>query len=625
MQFYRDGFYPGDPTVHRATTDRSADDNERDEVDVLIVGSGPAGNLLAAHLSQFPDISTRIVERGSGRMELGQADGIACRTVETFEAFGLARRLTDEAYWVNETTFWRPRAEHPENIVRTGRVQDVEDGLSEFPHVIINQARIHDYLLDFMERSPTRLVPDYGLEFVSLTVDRGSAHPVIAQLCDVESGEHHTVRAKYLVGTDGARSGVRKAIGRQLRGDTAGHAWGVMDILADTDFPDIRLKSAIQSAGAGSILLIPREGGYLVRLYVDLGPIDETNRQEVRQRTGEQIVAIANRVLHPYTITVHETVWWSIYEVGQRLTDGFDDVAGHGSDPRVFIAGDACHTHSAKAGQGMNVSMQDALNLGWKLSTVLRGLSDSSLLETYSQERQPVAQQLIDFDRKWSAMMAAGPNDSGDPNGSGVNPDELKDYFVQAGRYTAGLGVQYPASRLIGSGAHQSLATGFEVGTRFHSFPVVRIADALKMELGHVHRADGRFRLYIFAGASESSFLALCDWLARNPESPIVRHTPHGWDVDSVIDVRGIFQRPHHEIQPGELPVLLRPHTGRYGLVDQEKAFSGASRDDDIFTGRDINRDAGAVVIVRPDQYVAEVLPLEDRESISAYFAGILR
>lgn len=625
MQYYRDGFHAGDPRVAPATAEGPVDGSERDAVDVLIVGSGPAGNLLAAHLSQFSDISTRIIEQRTGRMELGQADGIACRTVETFEAFGLARQLTDEAYWVNETTFWRPSTADPENIVRTGRVQDVEDGLSEFPHVIINQARIHDYLLDFMERSPTRLVPDYGLEFVSLTVDRGAAHPVIADMRDVESGEHFTVRAKYLVGTDGARSKVRKAIGRELHGDTAGHAWGVMDILADTDFPDIRLKSAIQSAEAGSILLIPREGGYLVRLYVDLGQIDETNRREVRQLTAEQIVETANRVLHPYTIEVREAVWWSIYEVGQRLTDGFDDAAGLGSDPRVFIAGDACHTHSAKAGQGMNVSMQDALNLGWKLSSVLRGLSDSSLLETYSQERQPVAQQLIDFDREWSAMMAAGPTDSDDPSNSGGNQDELKDYFVQAGNYTAGLGVRYPSSRLTGRGMHQSLATGFEIGTRFHSFPVVRIADALKTELGHVHRADGRFRIYIFAGASEKPFVALCDWLVRNPNSPIIRHTPHGWDVDGVIDVRGVLQRPHREIEQGQLPVILRPRTGRYALVDQEKAFSGVSRDGDIFTGRDINRDSGAVVIVRPDQYVAEVLPLEDWEAISAYFADVLR
>ena len=91
--------------------------------------------------------------------------------------------------------------------------------------------------------------------------------------------------------------------------------------------------------------------------------------------------------------------------------------------PRVFIAGDACHTHSAKAGQGMNVSMQDAFNLGWKLAAVLQGRSDPALLATYSAERQPVARELIDFDREWSAMLAAPPRDPEHPERGGVDPD----------------------------------------------------------------------------------------------------------------------------------------------------------------------------------------------------------
>lgn len=634
MQFYRDGFRPGDPRIHPVAAS-AADRAHSDETDVLIVGSGPAGNLLAAHLSQFPGIGTRIVERRPGRLELGQADGIACRTVETFEAFGLAGRLLEEAYWVNETSFWRPDEADRDRIVRTGRIQDVEDGLSEFPHVIVNQARIHDYLLDFMERSPTRLAPEYGIEFVDLEIDRDAERPVAARLRDTQTGEVRTVRAKYLVGADGAHSGVRRAIGRELHGDAAGHAWGVMDILAVTDFPDIRLKAAIQSAEAGSILLIPREGGYLVRLYVDLGEVDEANRAAVRSQGPEQIIEIANRVLHPYTLEVKETAWWSIYEVAQRVTDGFDDRAGRGpggsgSDPRVFIAGDACHTHSAKAGQGMNVSMQDTLNLGWKLSAVLQGLAGPELLETYSLERQPVAQRLIDFDREWSAMMAAGPQDPEHPERGGVDPAELQAYFAQAGRYTAGFGVRYTSSVLTGGGEAQALATGFEVGARFHSFPVTRIADAMRTELGHVHRADGRFRLYLFADRAEVELARLCEWLEKDPGSPIALHTPAGWDIDGVIDVRGIVQRPHREVCLPDLPSLLRPRTGRLGLVDQEKAFSAVSRENnhdlrlDLFEARGVDRERGAAVIVRPDQYVADVLPLDDRAGIADYFARAL-
>src|SRR5690554_6324420 len=125
--------------------------------------------------------------------------------------------------------------------------------------------------------------------------------------------------------------------------------------------------------------------------------------------------------------------------------------------PRVFIAGDACHTHSAKAGQGMNVSMQDAFNLGWKLASVIRGLSDESLLETYSSERQPVAKELIDFDREWSAMLAATPNDGE----GGVDPKAVEHYFVRAGRYTAGVATRYAPALLTADDTHQNLATGF--------------------------------------------------------------------------------------------------------------------------------------------------------------------
>jgi phenol 2-monooxygenase len=113
----------------------------------------------------------------------------------------------------------------------------------------------------------------------------------------------------------------------------------------------------------------------MVRLYVDLGEIDPNRRDALRdQHTQESVIAAAQRVLHPYTLDVKSVAWFAVYQVGQRVTDRFDDVPEPLTNsrlPRVFIAGDACHTHSAKAGQGMNVSMQDAFNLGWKLAAVL--------------------------------------------------------------------------------------------------------------------------------------------------------------------------------------------------------------------------------------------------------------
>lgn len=624
MQFHLNGFVTGDPTVVPVGAPVPAPPlEEQGEVDVLIVGSGPAGLVLGAQLAQFPGITTRIVERREGPLAFGQADGVACRSVEMLEGFGLAERLMTEAYWVNEMSFWRPDPADARQIIRSGRVRDTDEQLSEFPHLILNQARVLDHLLEVMRRSARRLVPDYGVRCLGLAPGAGDTHPVRVRLArgDVTLA----VNARYVVGCDGARSVIREAMGLQLQGDVANHAWGVLDLLAVTDFPDIRLKSTIQST-SGSIVLIPREGGYLVRLYVDLGEVTSENRERVRQMTSEDVIAVAAQVLAPHTIEVKQVAWFSIYEVAQRLTDAFDDAHDRGGDPRVFIAGDACHTHSAKAGQGMNVSMQDAFNLGWKLAAVLGGRSAPGLLSSYSAERQPIARELIDFDREWSAMLAAAPRDPARPDRGGVDPAELQDYFVRQGRYTAGVATRYSESELTGPATHAALAPGFEIGARFHSAPVIRASDARMMQLGHAARADGRWRLYAFSDRSGERLADLCAWLAQDAQSPVRRFASPGEDIDAVIDTRGILQTPHRDVVLGALPALLLPRKGAFGLIDYEKAFCVDPRPGrDIFTMRGIDRERGCAVIVRPDQFVAHVLPLDVPGEMSAFFAAVLR
>ncbi len=638
MQFYLNGYKPGDPFVeepHPAAAGRPG--VLPDEVDVLIVGCGPAGLVLAAQLSRFPDIRTAIVDRRDGPLEMGQADGVACRTVEMFEAFGLAGRLVDEAYWVNEVCFWRPDPDDPTSITRTGRIRDTDESLSEFPHVIVNQARMLDYLRDDMARSPSRLVPCYGLQASAVEIDTSddSEYPVTVSCAHVRelraTGATSTVRARYVVGCDGARSAIRTAIGRELVGDATNQAWGVMDVLAVSDFPDIRIKCLISSARHGNIITIPREGGYLVRFYIGLDEADEDRPRDRRSVTLESLVAAANRILHPYSIDVRDVGWWSVYEIGQRLCDTFDDVPARESEtrlPRVFIAGDACHTHSAKAGQGMNVSMADAWNLGWKLGSVLRGTARPELLRSYSGERQAIAKQLIEFDREWSKMVGARPKLAGDAEGEGVDPDELQQSFVAQGRFTAGVATRYSPSTLTTGALFAHLAEGFPVGMRFHSAPVIRLADARRMHLGHVARADGAWRLYIFADRHEptsanSQARQLCAFL-DSEASPIRRFTPAGADPDSVIDVRAIFQQNHRDLAVDAMPAVLLPRKGRFGLVDYEKMFCPDPGADDIFALRGVNRETGCMVVVRPDQYVSDVLPLHGHDALAEFFAGFL-
>jgi phenol 2-monooxygenase len=552
--------------------------------------------------------------------------------MEMFQAFGFAEKVKREACWVNETSFWNPNPENPSGIHRTGRVQDVEDGLSEMPHVILNQARVHDRYLEVMRNSPTRLVPLYSRKLVDLSVTKTEeTHPVVVTLERTDSAnkrQSETVRARYVVGCDGARSGVRNSIGRKLVGNKANQAWGVMDILAQTDFPDIRMKALIKSASEGSIILIPREGGHMVRVYIEMDKLAENERVSTSNMSIEKLIDATNRVLNPYTINVKEVVWWSTYEVGHSVTDKFDDVLAENVDsqlPRVFIAGDACHTHSAKAGQGMNVSMGDTFNLGWKLIMVLQGCCSPTLLHTYSAERQTVAKDLIDFDHEWSRLMAAPPE-------AGMSLEatpHFQRYFIEHGRYTAGLSVKYTPSVLTGQADWQQLATGFEVGTRFHSALVIRLADAKPVQLGHTVKADARWRLYAFAGAGnpaskQSDVWRLCEFLDTSRDSPLQINEPKELDSNAVIDVMAVFQQSHCDLDIGAMPDLLLPKVGALQLTDYEKMFCADLKAGDIYTLRGVDRERGCIVIVRPDQHVANVLPIDGFAELSAFFEGFL-
>ena len=629
MQFHLNGFRAGDPDLFAAA--ETAAPERAGEVDVLIVGCGPAGLTLAAQLARHPEICTRIVERKTGPMEKGQADGLSCRSMEMFQAFGIAEKVMRESSWVNETVFWNPDPDNPSQIKRSGRIQDVEDGLSEMPHVILNQARVHDRYLELMRNAPTRLEPDYGRKLVSLSIDETAAYPVLVKLERSDEdhiGEIEEIRARVVVGCDGARSAVRGAIGRELKGDRANQAWGVMDVLAVTDFPDYRMKTLIKSAGEGNIIFIPREGGHLMRVYIELDKLSKGQQVPVKEITAEQLIETTNRILHPYSMDVKETVWWSIYEVGHSLTDKFDNVpAGHEDSqlPCVFIAGDACHTHSAKAGQGMNVSMGDSFNLGWKLISVLKGQAAPALLHSYSAERQKVAQDLIDFDHEWSRIIGAPA--SGD-EAAGKTP-QFQQHFIEHGRFTAGVTVTYSPSSLIGTDDWQGLASGFEIGTRLHSAPVIRLADAKPLHLGHVIEADARWRIFAFAGAGDpasdsSDFGKFCAFMADHPDSPMQKYTPAGADSDAVIDLRAVLWQYHRDLDLMALPEILLPLKGRLGLRDYEKIFCADQRSGDIYEMRGIDRDRGCVMVVRPDQHVAHILPLTAHAELSAFFDRIL-
>jgi phenol 2-monooxygenase len=270
----------------------------------------------------------------------------------------------------------------------------------------------------------------------------------------------------------------------------------------------------------------------------------------------------------------------------------------------------------------MNVSMQDGFNLGWKLAAVVRGQCPPALLATYSAERQAVAAELIAFDREFAAMFGTVAKDAAG-EGAGAQAASFQSYFVRQGRYTAGTETKYHPSMIVGPATHQHLAAGLPIGMRFHSAPVIRLADAKPLQLGATVKADGRWRLFVFAGTDLATFETLCAYLETGRTSPVRHTTPAGADIDSVIDVRAILPHAHQDVAFSDMPALLRPAKGRYGLCDYEKLFCPDLKSgQDIYTLRGIDR-AGCIVAVRPDQYVAHVLPMTAHDELTAFFEAI--
>ena len=161
---------------------------------------------------------------------------------------------------------------------------------------------------------------------------------------------------------------------------------------------------------------------------------------------------------------------------------------------------------------------------------------------------------------------------------------------------------------------------------RFHSAPVVRIGDGKVIQLGETLAADGRWRVIVFApdgddAGTESPVRKLCDWLDEATNSPLKFFASAGSDIDAVIDVRAVFRQSHHQLAITNLPTLLFPPKGRLGLRDYEKSFCALSdRTQDIYEMRGIDRTRGCMIVVRPDQYIAHILPLDATDALSAFF-----
>ncbi|KAL5316890.1 hypothetical protein ACEPPN_015942 [Leptodophora sp. 'Broadleaf-Isolate-01'] len=659
------------------------------EVDVLIVGAGPAGLMAATWMARC-GIKTRIVDKRGTKIYSGQADGLQCRTLEIFDSFGFADRVWKESNHMLEICLWNPDSEG--RIRRSDRIPDTIPNISRFQQVVLHQGRIERFFLDSLKKysdiEVERGVLPESLKFDESKAENVNAYPievVLQHLTDEQAnpeqhaatngtatsdglfrsnmaaddtqellnkaaangkaGTKETVRAKYMIGCDGAHSWTRNQLGYKLEGEQTDYIWGVLDIIPITDFPDIRMRCAIHSASSGSVMVIPRENK-LVRLYIQMTTTEKGgNKLDRKSITPQLILESAQRTLAPHKLTYEYCDWWTAYQIGQRVGSNFS------KNERIFLAGDAVHTHSPKAGQGMNVSMQDTFNLGWKIAAVVNGTAERSILKTYQSERRRIAQDLIAFDHKFSRLFSGRPaKDVMDE--AGISMDEFKDAFVKGNMFASGVAVDYGASVIVakegnaqeqGDGSdvglekskrvigNQALASNIKIGMRMPSFQVLNQADARPWQFQEMLKSDGRWRIVVFAGdvssAKQMERVVNLGATLSGPKSFIKRFTPVGKKIDSVIDILTIHSAKRAETELHSFPDIFHPFDERDGwdywkvFVDDVSYHEGFGN---AYENYGVDRKDGCVVVLRPDQYVAWVGALEDTDAMDQYFSGFM-
>ncbi|KAI0333895.1 hypothetical protein GY45DRAFT_1271162 [Cubamyces sp. BRFM 1775] len=592
-------------------------------VDVLIVGAGPAGLMCANALSRA-GIQVKIIDKRASAVKTGHADGIHSRTVEIIQSYGLAQDLIDMSAHLHRAVFYNPSLAG--GIERARRMKAFVSPNSRYPFTCtLHQGYIEDVFISDMKGRGLKVDRPTIPISIQLTAcgEKGlleaggkGAYPVKVVLEHLDDSQAtkvtETVHAKFVLGADGAHSWVRKVMGIEMKGDVSDHIWGVVDIHPDTDYPDVRNFSVIQS-NRGSALLVPRERD-LLRLYIQLSHADlinpESGRVDKSLTTPQKIIDMAQDILKPYHIeSTGDVEWWTVYAVGQRVA------AKYCVDDRVFIAGDACHTHSPKAGQGMNASMLDSHNLAWKLAYVLRGWANMSLLDTYETERRKFAVDLIEFDHKWATMIM---EKGGSPDGD----EKIYEMFERNADFMSGVALRYEPSPIVDD-QYQACASRLVVGAYAPPHVFIRAADASPVNFQDMLPADMRFKIVAFVGdvkdaKSAERIQSLAERL-DGPDGFLKRYGHGGWA--SVFDLICISASDKENVEYTDFPKVFRKHWSKIYLDDTDmlgRSGGGA------FARYGIDPEAGAIVVVRPDGHVGLVAPCDRMDAVEAYFGGFM-
>ncbi|QDO84326.1 FAD-binding protein [Shewanella psychropiezotolerans] len=406
--------------------------------DILIIGAGPVG-LLLAYLGQQCGLNTLVLDKSAEPLQVGRADALNARTLQLMEVINAFDELYPQGKPCNTSSVWANGA----FVSRQTAWWDVLEGCFHKHFLMLGQSFVEQLLDKRLTQANAGVLRQTAVEAIELK-EHG---------CKTTLTNGDVITSSYIIGADGSQSYVRQRFAVPFEIVRPQIVWAVLDGVLETDFEKVP-EIIVFQAETSDVAWIPREGN-IDRFYV---------RMDTNNFTMEEAIEKINRAMHPHTLRFKDMVWYSQFSVKESVAEQFF------IQNSVFLAGDACHIHSVNGGQGMNTGLADAFNLMWKLNMVIQHGAPLSLLQSYEDERQPVAMSVIES----SGELVRSTKYS--ETGTHAQ-DYVKIIEKRAGNIT-GMGVRYGEAGLNGTRIYD-----FEIYQGHHTTRLYTLLDYSKFTL----------------------------------------------------------------------------------------------------------------------------------------------